>query len=179
VRYTFLAESFPSSALAAFAAAMLVEARHMWKDIGVVFEHVCPDSPATFQVVYVDTPDSQNPDILASAFFPNVGPANDRILYIYRSAFTPGRIKYMANVFAHEIGHILGLRHELVRCRLEPPSVSWGRKNRDSVMSYHSKLRKFRVQKQDRADLRSFYASNRRTHKGLPIRKLAPPLHQY
>ena len=43
----------------------------------------------------------------------------------------------MVNIFCHEVGHILGLRHEFAAIReATEPSVQWGPGNPESVMDY-------------------------------------------
>ena len=158
----------------------------MWQGKGVTFKHVRPSCKATFQVVYIDsvmpTPSTSTnppgPTLLASSFFPNTGPAEDRTLRIYLTALFEHRVKYIANILAHELGHILGLRHEFPEL-LGSRSVLWGKPNDDSVMNYHVKLRKCRVRTRDLVDLQSFYASRKAKHQGLSVHEIEPPLVRY
>ncbi|KXJ84806.1 hypothetical protein Micbo1qcDRAFT_169931, partial [Microdochium bolleyi] len=58
----------------------------------------------------------------------------------------------MTNVFLHELGHILGLRHEFAD--LEGGAIQWGSRNPYSVMSYNFPPQ---IQPSDEKDTRSFY----------------------
>ncbi len=49
-------------------------------------------------------------DTLARAFFPNAEDLNT--VFVYKRAFDPDTVNYQSNIFAHEVGHIIGLRHE-------------------------------------------------------------------
>ncbi len=71
-------------------------------------------------------------------------------MLVYPAAFSPDYIGIMPNVFAHELGHVLGLRHEFAQYDPEqaskrPPvedslggaeSILVGARNPNSVMAY-------------------------------------------
>lgn len=57
----------------------------------------------------------QNPDLLALAFFPT-DPKDLRHIWLDTAFFNPKRNPYtMAGVLRHELGHVLGFRHEHIR----------------------------------------------------------------
>ncbi|KAI1274885.1 hypothetical protein F5Y07DRAFT_371795 [Xylaria sp. FL0933] len=169
VKYVICNESFDDSDLAGIVAQKMHEATSMWDNIGVKFEYTRRRNKASFQVKYCDMPDDEDSRVYAQSFFPQEKAGK---LSIYKLALEDANIKYLANILAHEIGHILGLRHEF---RETWKSVRWGKKNERSVMNYFMHLNQYSVQKQDLRDLKSFYDSTKRTHKRLPIRDFNPP----
>ncbi|KAI1478284.1 hypothetical protein F4774DRAFT_386488 [Daldinia eschscholtzii] len=132
-------------------------AAHKWNQgqIGVQFKRVKDDESAVFQVVYSPS----GGDCLARSFLPYMGPI-ERQLVVYELAFTEvqGRYDLMTNLFCHELGHILGLRHEHAQVK-EPcvPSVPWGGKNKSSVMNDDLPLEKMCIHDNDYAEVRAFY----------------------
>ena len=71
-------------------------------------------------------------DTLARGFFPNTEDLNT--LFVYKRAFDTDTVNFQSNIFAHELGHILGLRHEFAP--QEGDTVLFGERNPSSVMSY-------------------------------------------
>ena len=69
---------------------------------------------------------------LARAFFPNTEDLNT--VFVYKKAFDSDTVRYQANIFAHELGHAIGLRHEFAP--EEGDYVLFGPRNPNSVMSY-------------------------------------------
>ncbi|KAF5006802.1 hypothetical protein FDECE_6857 [Fusarium decemcellulare] len=120
----------------------------------VHFKYVTFDEPATFVICYRPTPDDGDCQTYAEAFLPSFAPEN-RKLEVYALA-----LKYrhcMVNILAHEIGHILGLRHEFHD--IGHPSVQIGLEDRNSVMNYRSSndLELMEVSQQDVDGLRRLY----------------------
>ncbi|KAF2963067.1 hypothetical protein GQX73_g10506 [Xylaria multiplex] len=179
VTYVILDESFEKPDDARFTAVKVAEAISMWKSIGVKFEQVHRSHPATFQIRYLDLPFNTRPDVYAEAFFPQDGRGT---LFVYELAFQAANMQYLANILAHEFGHILGLRHDFagdIICKVtgetrESGSVRWGRRNRSSVMNYFTDLRQYSVKKQDLEELRSFYDFTEEKYKGRKILKFTP-----
>ncbi|KAH8729215.1 hypothetical protein BGZ61DRAFT_529459 [Ilyonectria robusta] len=174
--YVICTETFLDPYDAVFTAIELAKAISMWKSIGVTFKQVTRRySAASFRVVYRDLPVNNQKDTLASAFFPNTDHPEERTLHIYALAFTQYHINNQANFLAHEIGHILGFRHEF--SREEEPlfwSATWGNRNPNSVMSYYHDSGLWQVQKQDLKELKSFYDSSMKTYKRRPVRNFRP-----
>ncbi|KAI0469022.1 hypothetical protein F4859DRAFT_488262 [Xylaria cf. heliscus] len=171
VDYVINTESFVNPGLARFTARKAVEAIAMWQNIGVSFRKVSRDEPATFQIKYRDLPSDGSDDVYAEAFFPQAGPGT---LFVYKLALETANGDYLANFLAHEIGHILGLRHIFAEEDREPRSLLWGSRNESSIMNRFADLSLYSVQEQDRTELRSFYDFTGQTYKGWFIRDFTP-----
>ena len=132
VQFAAFAGGYPTDDQALYAALRLNEATRRWNELslGVSFEWVEALEDATFVLAYGGNAGST----LARAFFPNDNGLN--VVYIYQKAFEEGNINFMANFFLHELGHVLGLRHEFAPETLEDESLQLGLRNLKSVMSY-------------------------------------------
>ncbi|KAI0014715.1 hypothetical protein F4780DRAFT_767184 [Xylariomycetidae sp. FL0641] len=123
--------SFPSIADAEYAAACLREAVRLWRRAAPnipTFNQTEDREIATFQLTYGSTDDL---GLLAEAFFPN---QSRRELEVFKEAFSSMNKPFLTNILLHEVGHILGLRHEFAEII---PSVQMGTPDRLSVMNYH------------------------------------------
>ncbi|KAL7939084.1 hypothetical protein V8C35DRAFT_285658 [Trichoderma chlorosporum] len=155
ISYVVCKETFPSS-LSPLIEDGMKAAIDLWQFNDVSFKQVDRNDLATFAVTY-DTRDYRGyrRKVYASAFFPN---EKCRELIIYpRSCKEPD---FLANILAHEIGHILGLRHEFADTDLEElkiPSVALGDQSPESIMNRHS-TREYKVTDRDWKDLRDLYA---------------------
>ena len=110
--------------------------------------------------------------VLASAFFPDAG---RHVLEIYPRMFTQDR-QEQVETFAHEIGHIFGLRHFFAQTHEAIiPSEVFGTHSQFSIMNYGPNSR---LTPEDRSDLRRLYQlawSGQLTHiNGTPIRFVRP-----
>lgn len=148
VNFAAYAGGYPTPNHAIFAAYRLWEAAKIWNNlnVGVQFKWVGKLEDAAFVLAY----GGDGGTTLARAFFPNADNLNT--LFVYKKAFEPGFINYMVNVFLHELGHVLGLRHEFAD--QEGGAVQWGPRNPLSVMSYNFPPQ---IQPSDIRDTKSFY----------------------
>lgn len=173
LKYMICAETFDNPDWAAVAAGAAGMAVSMWQSIGVRFEQVYRDSEATFGIKYSRLPESRCRDVYARAFFPQEAPGE---IYIYQFALEGSNANHLANILAHELGHVLGLRHEFAHWRT---SVLWGEKNPQSIMNYFDHPSKLKVGEQDRRELAAFYEYEQGEYEGQPVTDLAPPLKRF
>ncbi|KAJ6127925.1 hypothetical protein N7471_009142 [Penicillium samsonianum] len=138
VKWTAWQRGYDSPADATHAAAHLKQAAETWNkaDVGVNFEFV----PLAKDANFVLSHGGDKGGVLASAYFPN--PKGLNFLYVYSLAFRPDLRKGLWKVFTHELGHVLGLRHEFAMDpgRFEGNAVQIGKKNPLSVMNYRKEL---------------------------------------
>lgn len=98
------------------------------QNIGVTFQWTLNPAEATFEVVY----GGPSTDYVARAFFPN---ETTRQVLVYSASFTPSGLARMQNSFQHELGHVMGLRHEFADKEI-PGAILVGARNDLSIMSY-------------------------------------------
>ncbi|PNP48113.1 hypothetical protein TGAMA5MH_00770 [Trichoderma gamsii] len=169
--YNICEESFDTPGTAALVAVAMTEAISMWGDIQVSFRLVSRSDPAAFQIKFKEA-NSSHPDLYAKSFLP--GECNGRLV-VYQNALDESAC--LASILAHEVGHILGLRHEFALERERQwPSVRFGRKNHLSIMNYFDHPRELHVSKQDRDELAAFYAYDGAHYRGLPVIDVRPDL---
>ncbi|UKZ75967.1 hypothetical protein TrVFT333_003663 [Trichoderma virens FT-333] len=169
ISYVICQETFPAFLLSLVEEDMR-KAISMWKGIGVSFKQVHRNDQATFAVIYND----RERGAYACSFFPN---EQSRKLFIYKPSLR--KANYLANILAHEIGHILGLRHEYANTHDEEKkytSVRFGSENAQSVMNLKIP-EQLQVHDQDLEELRSFYSCDIEEYGGLPIHDIDPALH--
>lgn len=170
--YTVDVESFPTLAEAMQVKEAMQEAISMWKGIGASFKYLEVDinGSATFVVTYRrDGPR----DLYARSFFPDDSTGE---LPVYNLALS--NAAHLANILAHEVGHILGLRHEFAD-EYHPegrifPCVLLGKKNPRSIMNYYKDPGQLKVSEQDLRGLKELYECNDGSYKGLPIHDYDP-----
>jgi len=162
IKFATYADGYPAPGDAIYAANCLIEAAEVWNSarIGVTFEWVPHVDDAAFVLAY----GGELGTVLASAFFPSDTPLET--LYVYQHGFdktewTAKKDKYtnygiMKNVFLHELGHVLGLRHEFAMNpdTFEGGAIVIGSVNPESVMSY---VFPPELQESDIQDTRFFY----------------------
>jgi hypothetical protein len=156
IRWAVWSNGFDSKEDADYAAAQLQLAAEAWnsKNVGVTFEWVPLAKDATFVLVHGGTQGG----VLASAFFPNAKPLN--YVYVYSLAFSEDWKENMWKIFAHELGHVLGLRHEFAMSTdpnwHEGGAVQLGPMNELSVMNYREEPPE--IQESDVTSTKLFYS---------------------
>ena len=80
-------------------------------------------------------------DTLAKSFLPSSTLKGVQRLQVFYNAFHLRSLFWLKNIFLHELGHILGLRHKFVLDKEEGAFegdvvVFFGARNKESVMSY-------------------------------------------
>lgn len=161
VLFAAFAGGYPTSDQALYAASMLNKAATEWNGLklGVDFEWVSKLEDAAFVLAY----GGDGGSTLARAFFPNSNDLN--VVYVYQKAFEPGNVNYMKNIFLHELGHVLGLRHEFAPEK-EGGTVQLGPRDPKSVMSYTFPPE---IQANDVESTQKFYSLTETQFKDWPI----------
>ncbi|KAL3493939.1 hypothetical protein BJX62DRAFT_234794 [Aspergillus germanicus] len=134
INFAALEQGYPNLEMALLAANKLNEAAEEWNalNLGVKFAWVEKIADAAFLLTFAP---QRSPGTLAEAFFPNDIDLNSLIVYPF--AFQPGKVQYLKNIFLHELGHVLGLRHEFApEFEAGLDSVQVGPRNPTSVMGY-------------------------------------------
>ncbi|KAK4450431.1 hypothetical protein QBC34DRAFT_460837 [Podospora aff. communis PSN243] len=172
IKWVALKEGFKTDADAAYAANQLHLACEKWNElnIGVTFEWVTKLQDASFALCH----GGDNGSVLASAFFPNGNDLN--MMLVYNAAFSMKLWSdNMWKVFTHELGHVLGLRHEFA-LDINPETgaefeafgaVRLGPRNPLSVMAYRGTPPEF--QEDDVKSTRAFYALNYNDKRNPPM----------
>ncbi|KAK4200393.1 hypothetical protein QBC40DRAFT_306786 [Triangularia verruculosa] len=161
IRWVAWKQGFKAPQDADYAAQHLNLACQKWNDldVGVKFEWVKDTKDATFALCHGG--DSEG--VVASAFFPNANDLN--MLLVYNPAFSvPVWKASLWKVFTHELGHVLGLRHEFAldinketgKAYEAIKAVLLGPRNAKSVMTYSN--RPPEIQASDVESTRQFYA---------------------
>jgi hypothetical protein len=154
VNFAVYANGWPTPNHGIFAAYRLNEAAQAWNalNLGVKFKWV----GALVDAAFVQGYGGNGGSTLARAYFPNANDLNN--VYVYQKAFETGYINYLKNILTHELGHVLGLRHEFAPEK-EPGTgaIVWGPRNPLSVMSYTFPPQ---IQPSDRVYSKTFYAHN-------------------
>ncbi|CAI4212882.1 unnamed protein product [Parascedosporium putredinis] len=109
--------SFPNRWAYQKAMEALTHAAEQWNAIGlsVTFKKVRDGRTAVFSLVYIpDDGHEWGSDrcLLAQSFFPADWTSPNTALYVYQVALSRPYCDNLAAVFCHELGHLLGLRHE-------------------------------------------------------------------
>lgn len=168
----------PNTPYAAHATLSLKEAADGWNRgrIGVTFQQVADNEPATFRLSYEQSQPQST--LLALAFLPpdpNDEKQQQPQLTVYSRAFEGGFYGYLSNILCHELGHILGLRHWFAKER-EPglSCVQFGQSDKLSVMNYYYHPGDWKIQKSDYHDVRRFYQYQSTDYDNFPIVNVEP-----
>ncbi|KAB8077436.1 hypothetical protein BDV29DRAFT_168183 [Aspergillus leporis] len=153
VNFAAFQNGYPKPELALLAATKLKEAADEWNalELGVQFKWVADIEDAAFVLSYA----GEQGGVLAAAFFPNDLDLN--VLNVYETAFQAPNVQYLKNIFLHELGHVLGFRHEFAP-ELEDTkndyTVQLGPRNPLSVMNYEFPPM---IQPSDKESAKAFY----------------------
>ncbi len=140
INWTARRDGWPSRRSARKAVRATMDACNAWNKVmdgRVTFQYVSNLSDAAIELRF-DKDGREG--LLASAFFPNEYRRDLNFLRVYSSSFDRRyRRRYrLYNTMLHEIGHILGLRHEFAHeTEKGMESILFGTRNKKSVMAYY------------------------------------------
>ena len=131
VNFGAYATGYPSRQHAIYAAKMLWKAAMKWNaaEVGVKFQWVTKLVDCAFVLRF----NKRRGGTLARAFFPNTQDVN--VMWVFATAFKGKYVNFLDAVFEHEVGHVLGLRHEFAE--REGDATMFGPRSPNSVMSYN------------------------------------------
>jgi hypothetical protein len=122
--YCVLKETFPNTEDYDMVVANMQKATSDWeKTCGVKFEYKkdmdTSESLKPAGVLFTVREIDAGGEFIAAAFFPN-DPKDRRVMLIDPSYYDPGLLFDKVGVLRHELGHVLGFRHEHIRSGAPP-----------------------------------------------------------
>ena len=156
--YFAIRDGFPSDNDFQYTATAFQQAADEWNAIGfgLNISRTSDRALANFVIRYIKP--AKDEGYLASAFFPN---EVEDVLVYDKTLVEPKWKAILKNSFLHEIGHIIGLRHEFAikgdsfgDKPEETPAKQFGSENPHSVMSYEDINN---IQETDKHDVKEFY----------------------
>ncbi|KAF7510322.1 hypothetical protein GJ744_006818 [Endocarpon pusillum] len=150
---------------------MMAQATLDWNkaNIGVTFSPGTTLKECTFVLGF----NAARTPLIAEAFFPN---SNDlSYVNVYSQGIYSSWYKQLRAVFRHELGHVLGLRHEFAMdpgSQYEGGSVQFGTRDAYSVMNYRDEPPTLTQKDIDTA--RAFYAYTGEYIGSMPVRDYIP-----
>lgn len=163
IPYTMLIDKFPSDEDREHAMRCLEGAASAWnaKNFGVKFQRVEPLEPHVFDLAYGEP--GMHDKYLALAFFPGV-PNWHRTVYVCERALAIKKYRtYLTGILCHELGHVLGLRHEWPAMDENErsdlgPGLQLGSKKDNGVMNYYlDQPEKWQITDFDVSGIKEFY----------------------
>jgi hypothetical protein len=153
LQYLVAIDTFPSPSVAQIAAKEFQAAAESWNELelGVSISETTDQGAVNFNLVYKVNHPNLDRGMLAQAFFPHE--TNEEVI-VFKLALGPQYLPTLKNIFQHEIGHILGLRHELAVENEGLGAVQIFEKNWNSVMSHNFPPK---IQDSDRQQITEFY----------------------
>ncbi len=140
------ADNYPTKEDALKAAYAMHHAAEQWNKVmggRVRFQYVSQFDNACFKLEY----GGDSGDNLALAFLPDDWQNSLNTVYVYKLLLEPPHRQYMMNTMLHELGHVLGMKHEHSHSGTDwlppddteygPESIIYGPRNPKSVMAYY------------------------------------------
>lgn len=156
--YYVIREGFKNDEDFEYTATAMKEAADEWNAIefGLELARTEDRALANFVVKYIKPEVEEG--VLASAFFPNE--VEDLLVYDF-TLVSPTWRPRLKGTLLHELGHVVGLRHEFAIVADDLGNgpegfgaVQFGSKNPNSVMSYQPEIE---IQDTDKTDVKAFY----------------------
>lgn len=165
INWTARRDGYPTFQDALETAIKTYRATQHWNEVlqnRVTFRYVSRGDDAAFMLQY----GGKGYGTLARSFFPSKWRNTLNTLTVFEQQYTPEYRGQLFNTQLHELGHILGLRHEHSQSKYETAygsfvedakgaeSILWGVRNPKSIMAYHPSPS---IQQSDINGIRSAY----------------------
>ena len=140
INWTARADGYLSKNDALYAARACYTAAEAWNKVldgRVQFVYVDSFDDACFQLAYGGVHPG---GVLAVAFTPDSHNNMLNDVIVYQGQLEGTYRDQIANTFAHELGHVLGLRHEHAQDKPTAPGTYWGGRAEDSKASGYESI---------------------------------------